>query len=118
MPICVLQWVSTVVTLAQMFRVLLDELMRRCELYTVSQSEIVTVPGYSYLHSNRQLLISYMLDVGAASMASSCTVHEMEDLNTSDHLPISVEFSWMLEINTGFSVRHARFEDGQGVLQI
>ena len=59
-----------------------------------------------------------LLDVGAASMASSCTVHEMEDLNTSDHLPISVEFSWMLEINTGFSVRHARFEDGQGVLQI
>ena len=47
-------------------------------------------------------------------MASSCTVHEMEDLNTSDHPPISVEFSWMLEINTpGFSVRHARFEDGQ-----
>ena len=31
----------------------------------------------------------------------------------SVHLPISVEFSWMLEINTGFSVRHARFEDGQ-----
>ena len=30
-------------------------------------------------------------------MASSCTVHEMEDLNTSDHFPISVEFSWKLE---------------------
>ena len=38
-----------------------------------------------------------LLEVGAASMASSCTEHEMEDLNTSDHLLISVEFSWKLE---------------------
>lgn len=27
-------------------------------------------------------------------MVSSCAVHEMEDLNISDHLPISMELSW------------------------
>ena len=37
------------------------------------------------------------LDVGAASMASSCTVHEMEDLSISDHLSVSVKFAWMLK---------------------
>ena len=30
------------------------------------------------------------MDVEAASLASPCTVQEMEDLNASDHLPISV----------------------------
>ena len=58
----------------------------------------MTGPGYTYMHAVSRTTVDYvLLDVGAASMASSCTVHEMEDLNTTDHLPISVEFSWTLE---------------------
>ena len=39
--------------------VLLDELMRRCKLYTVSQSEIVTGPGYipMYMHAKSQMTL-------------------------------------------------------------
>lgn len=75
-------------------KVLLDELMNRCELYAGSRSEIVTrlyVP--TYIQSCEQL----SQDVVAASILSSCTLHEMGDWNTADHLPISVEFSSTLE---------------------
>ena len=47
-----------------------------------------------YLSGGVQTTVDYVLmDVGAASMASSWAVHGMEDLNTSDHLPISVSLS-------------------------
>ena len=34
------------------------------------------------------------MDVEAASMMTSCCTHPMEDLNTSDHLPLSVSLSY------------------------
>ena len=33
------------------------------------------------------------LDAEAATFVSSCTVYEMDDLNTSDHLPLSVHLA-------------------------
>ena len=46
--------------------------MRRYELYTVSQSEIVTGLGYIYMHAESRTTVDHvLLDVGAASMAAS-----------------------------------------------
>lgn len=77
--------------------VLLDEMMRRCDLYAVSDSEIVTGPDYTYVpmymgRHGRLWTMCYWMK-GVASMVSSCAVHEMEDLIISDHLPISMELS-------------------------
>ena len=75
--------------------VLLEEVMRRCELYAASLSEGTTGPNYTYWSGGVQTTVDYIfMDVGAASLASPCTVREMEDLNTSDHLPISVCLSY------------------------
>ena len=35
----------------------LDELMRRCDLYAVSQSEIVTGLGYTYMHAESRTIV-------------------------------------------------------------
>ena len=71
--------------------VLLEGVMRRCGLYAASQSEETSGPNYTYWSGEVQSTVDYILmDVVAASMASPCVVHEMQDLNTSDHLPISV----------------------------
>ena len=43
-------------------------------------------PNYTYWSGEVQLTVDYILmDVGAGSMATPCIVHEMQDLNTSDH---------------------------------
>ena len=79
--------------------VLLEGVMRRCGLYAASQSEGTSGPNYTYWSGEVQSTVDYILmDVGAASMASPCVVHEMQDLNTSDHLPISVCLSFTAPI--------------------
>ena len=66
--------------------VLVEGGMRRCGLYAASQSEGTSGPNYTYWSGEVQLTVDYILmDVGAGSMATPCIVHEMQDLNTSDH---------------------------------
>ena len=67
--------------------VLLEGVMRRCGLYAASQSEETSGPNYTYWSGEVQSTVDYILmDVVAASMASPCVVHEMQDLNTSDQV--------------------------------
>ena len=75
--------------------VLLQEMMERCELSAVSEGVISSGPGYTYCSGDVRTTVDYILmDIEAASMVSSCHMHPMEDLNTSDHLPLTVSLSY------------------------
>ena len=68
----------------------MDGILNRCELYVVSESEIALRPRYTYLSGQSHTVVNYiLLDAEAATSMTSCTVHEMDDLNTPDHLPLS-----------------------------
>ena len=41
-----------------------------------------------------------LMDVGAACIMDSCHTHHMDDLNTSDHLPLTVSLSYDVCSNT------------------
>ena len=57
----------------------------------VSQGAVASGPGYTYCSGDVRTTVDYILmDVGAASMMASCSTHPMADLNTSDHLPLTV----------------------------
>lgn len=50
---------------------------------------------YTYCCGDVKTTVDYILmDVEAASMMTSCHTHPMEDLNTSDHLPLTVSLSY------------------------
>ena len=70
---------------------LLQELLERCELSVVSQGAMASGPAYTFCNGDVKTTVDYILmDIEAASMMTSCFTHCMEDLNTSDHLPITV----------------------------
>ena len=74
--------------------VLLQEMLERCELSAVSKGVLASGPGYTYCNEDVKTTVDYLLmDVEAASMMTSCRTHPMEDLNTSDHLPLAVSLS-------------------------
>ena len=71
--------------------VLLHELLQRCDLFVASLSNHAKGPDYTFWRGDTHTTVDYVLmDVGAASIMSSCIVHEVACLNTSDHLPLSV----------------------------
>ena len=50
---------------------------------------------YTYCNGDVKTTFDYILmDVEAASLMTSCRTHPMEDLNTSDHLPLTVSLSY------------------------
>ena len=74
---------------------LLQEMLERCELSAVSKGVLASGPGYTYCNGEVKTTVDYILmDVEAASMMTSCRTHLMEDLNTSDHLPLTVCLSY------------------------
>ena len=74
---------------------LLQEMIERCDLNAVSQGILASGPGYTYCSGNVKTTVDYILmDIKAASMMTSCLTHPMEDLNTSDHLPLTVSLSY------------------------
>ena len=75
--------------------VLLQEMTERFELSTVSEGVLSSGLGYTYRSGDVRTTVDYILmDIKAASMVSSCHTHPMEDLNTSDHLPLTVSLSY------------------------
>ena len=75
--------------------VLLQEMLERCELSAVSKGVLASGPGYTYCNGDVKATVDYILmDVEAASMMTSCCTHPMEDLNTSDHLPLTMSLSY------------------------
>ena len=70
------------------------EILKRSELHVASQSEIVVGPQYAYMSGECHSVIdNILLDAEAATFVSSCTVYEMDDLSTSDHLPFSIHLA-------------------------
>ena len=71
--------------------VLLQVVLERCEFSTVSQGALASGPVYTYCSGDVSTTVDYILmDVGAASLIDSCCTHPMDDLNTLDHLPLTV----------------------------
>ena len=82
--------------------VLLGEVLDRCKLHAVSLGEAALGPDYTYLSGNSKTIVDYILaDVEASSCIQSCEVLECSDLNTSDHLALSVSLSY--DIPTQFA---------------
>ena len=75
--------------------VMLQEVLEWCELSAVSQGALSSGPDYTYYSGDVRTTIDYILmDVDAASMMLSCYTHSMEDLNTSDHIPLTVSLCY------------------------
>ena len=86
---------------------LISELMSRYSLIAVSLGSLATGPQYTYVSGNVCSTVDYVFaDAGAVSLMSTCHIAEMEDLNTSDHVPITVEMSYdpLPPVCTSFSV--------------
>ena len=75
--------------------VLLQAVLERYELSAVSQGALASGPVYTYCMGEVRTTVDYILiDVSAASMKDSCHTHRMDDLNTSDLLPLTVSLSY------------------------
>ena len=62
-----------------------------CELSAVSQGILTSSPAYTYCSGETRTTVDYVfMDVETASMITVYVTHDMEDLNTSNHLPITV----------------------------
>ena len=74
---------------------LLQEIMERCELSAIYQGVLASGPKHTFCSGNVRTTVDYILmDVEAASMVTSCVTHFMDDLNTSDHLPLTASISY------------------------
>ena len=72
--------------------VLLNDMLHRCYLNTISLGSAASGLGYTYISGNIQTTVDYIIaDKEATSMLSYCQTRPMEDLNTSDHLPLIAE---------------------------
>ena len=64
-------------------------MLSRCHLNTVSLGSVAFSPRYTYISGDKRTTVDYILaDEEATSMLSCCQTCSMEDLNTSDHLPL------------------------------
>ena len=76
--------------------------LNRCKLHVVSLDESVSGSNYTYKSGNTDTTVDYILaDIEASSCINSCRIHCDDDLNSSDHLALSVTLS--CHIPTQFS---------------
>ena len=74
--------------------VLLGELLDRCKPHATSISETASGPSHAYRSGDIVTTVDYIIaDIEASSCIEHCWTHEEDNLNTSDHLPISVTIS-------------------------
>ena len=74
--------------------VLFAEVLNRCTLHATSLGEAVSGPNYTYHSGNFMTTVDYIFaDIEASACVEHCYVHEDTDLNSSDHLPLSVTLS-------------------------
>ena len=75
--------------------ILLAEVLDRCNLHVASLSKATLGPNYTYRSGSTATIVDYILaDIEASSCIDRCQIHEEADLNSSDHLPLSVTLSW------------------------
>ena len=80
--------------------VLLQELMDRCGLSAVALGSLAKGPKHTYCGGENHTTVDYILmNLRASASLASCLTHEMADLNTSDHLPITA--SMLYKAHTG-----------------
>ena len=76
--------------------VLLHGMMGRCDLSAASLGSIASGHGYTYQSGEVHTTVDFILmDVEAASMMLSCSTYCMDDLNTSDHLPLTARLAYV-----------------------
>lgn len=74
--------------------VLIEQWMDRCSLYAASLSPSRNGPMYTYFKCDKRTTVDYIFtDIRSAEYMDSCQTHDHHSLNTSDHLPLSCEFS-------------------------
>ena len=74
--------------------ILLGEVLDSCKLQAVSLSETTSGPSYTYLSGDTSTMVDYIFtDIEAAAFVECCCIHDDTDLNSSDHLPLSVTIS-------------------------
>ena len=74
--------------------VLIEQWIDRCSLYATSLTPSRSGPTYTYFKSDKQTTVDYVfIDIKAAEYITYCHTHDYHNLNSSDHLPISCEFS-------------------------
>ena len=70
---------------------LLHNCIHRHNLYSVSTSNIVSGPDYTFFSSTTHSMVDYILtESSLVGQVISCLVHQHHPLNLSDHLPISM----------------------------
>ena len=75
--------------------ILVSEVMERCNLSVVSAGSLSSAPSFTYLSDDVRTTVDYILaDVEATSLMSDCFILPMDDLNTSDHLPLLVDMMY------------------------
>ena len=97
--------------------VLLQKVLEQCGLSAVSQGALASGPCYTFCSGNVQTTVDY-LDVAATSMLANCHTHPMEDLNTSDHLPITVSLVCDTSKGNGSIARLAKGLTGQRLSKV
>ena len=81
--------------------VLLGDLLNRCKLHAVALGERVSGPRYTYKSGDTVNTVDYILaDIEASSCIDTCQISD-DDLNTSDHLALSVTL--LCNVPTQFS---------------
>ena len=74
---------------------LLQEQIIKNDLFVASLSEVAHGPHHTFQSGDVRTIIDYiMLDVNAVSLMVSCGTLENDNLNTSDHLPQSVQLEF------------------------
>lgn len=74
---------------------LLQQHIIKCDIFVASLSECAFGPSHTFQRGDTCTTIDYiMMDVGAASLLDSCGTLDDNDLNTSDHLPQSVQLEF------------------------
>ena len=70
--------------------VLLQQLISRCDLYTVSLSSVSDGPQYTFWNTQTRTSVDYIIScLQASRFILHYFTHEFSSLNTSDYLPIS-----------------------------
>ena len=70
--------------------VLVSEVMERCNLSAVSVGSLSSGPSFTYMSGDVQTTA----DVEATSLMLECSILSMDDLNTTDHLPLLVDLMY------------------------
>ena len=75
--------------------VLVGDLMARCHLNAISLGSVATGPCHTYESGSKRTTVDYIFaDEEATSMLLRCRILPMEDLNTSDHLPLLADMMY------------------------